>query len=51
VARLETVFNIFGNDLDAINSFFPERKVPHYDVLALVTSMRQAREPQLTRAS
>jgi anti-sigma B factor antagonist len=51
VARLETVFNIFGNDLDAINSFFPERKVPHYDILALVTSMRQAREPQLTRAS
>ncbi|MGD0136360.1 MAG: STAS domain-containing protein [Bryobacteraceae bacterium] len=51
VARLETVFSIFGNDLDAINSFFPERKVPHYDILALVTSMRQAHEPQLKRAS
>jgi anti-sigma B factor antagonist len=52
VARLETVFDVFGGVLDAINSFFPERKVPHYDLLALVTSIRQARGAHdLTRAS
>ena len=51
VAKLQTVFSIFANDQDAINSFFPDRKVPRYDILALVTSMRQAREPHLTRAS
>jgi len=43
VARLETVFNVYATEQDAINSFFPERKVPHYDLLAAVTSMRQDR--------
>jgi anti-sigma B factor antagonist len=43
VARLETVFNVYGSEQDAINSFFPERHVPHYDLLAAVTSMRQDR--------
>jgi anti-sigma B factor antagonist len=43
VAKLETVFDVFGNQLDAVNSFFPDRIVPHYDLLALVTSLRQAR--------
>ena len=42
VAKLETVFDVFANQLDAVNSFFPERKVPHYDLLALVASLRQA---------
>jgi anti-sigma B factor antagonist len=52
IAKLETVFTVFGNTLDAINSFFPERKVPHYDLLAAVTAMRQARSaPDLRRAS
>lgn len=43
VGRLETVFDVFANQLDAVNSFFPERKVPHYDLLALVASLRQPR--------
>jgi anti-sigma B factor antagonist len=52
VARLETVFDVYGNERDAINSFFPERKVPHYDLLELVTSIREARSAhELKRAS
>lgn len=51
VARLETVFDVFGNELDAINSFFPERQVPHYDLLSVVTSLRQARAHDLRHAS
>jgi anti-sigma B factor antagonist len=52
VAKLETVFNVFGSESDAINSFFPERQVPHYDLLELVTSIRDAKAaPQLRRAS
>lgn len=43
VAKLDTVFNVFACNQDAINSFFPERKVPHYDLLQLVASVRQAR--------
>lgn len=49
VAKLETVFDIFETEQDAINSFFPERKVPRYDLLALVSEMRQAREHALDR--
>src|SRR5271154_1408102 len=44
VAKLETVFDVFESEQDAVNSFFPARVTPSYDVLELVTSMRQARE-------
>jgi anti-sigma B factor antagonist len=50
VARLETVFEIFGCDADAINSFFPERHVPQYDLLAVISSLRPAAQ-QLRQAS
>jgi len=42
VAKLETVFDVFASDVDAVNSFFPDRQVPHYDLLDLVASLRQA---------
>jgi anti-sigma B factor antagonist len=52
VAKLETVFDVYSSQLDAVNSFFPERKVPHYDLLELVTSIRDARATTgLRRAS
>jgi anti-sigma B factor antagonist len=52
VAKLDTVFSVFGSELDAINSFFPERQVPRYDVLELVTTIRAAQgASQLRRAS
>src|SRR3984885_16182977 len=41
VSKLDTVFDIFACNQDAINSFFPERKAPHYDLLQLVTSLSQ----------
>jgi len=43
VAKLETVFRVFSNELDAVNSFFPDRSVPHCDLPAMLTSMRQGR--------
>jgi anti-sigma B factor antagonist len=51
IAKLETVFDVFGTEQDAINSFFPDRQVPHYDLLALLTSIRQTRSAELQRAS
>jgi anti-sigma B factor antagonist len=52
VAKLETVFNVFGNESDAVNSFFPEREVPRYDLLELVSSIRNASgEEGIRRAS
>jgi anti-sigma B factor antagonist len=50
VSKLETVFAVFASERDAVNSFFPERTVPRYDLLELVTSMRQARSHELTPA-
>lgn len=48
VAKLETVFHIFDSELDAVNSFFPDRAVPQYDVLAFVSSMRKNQAHELT---
>jgi anti-sigma B factor antagonist len=51
VARLETVFEVFSCEQDAINSFYPERHVPHYDLLALVASLRPTQGHELRQAS
>jgi anti-sigma B factor antagonist len=51
VARLETVFEVFDEEQDAIDSFFPERHIPHYDLLAVVASLRPAHPQQFRQAS
>ena len=37
-AKLETVFDAFQGEQDAINSFFPDRAVQRYDILQFVES-------------
>jgi len=37
-AHLEAVFEVFRDEQDAINSFFPGRSIKRYDVLELVKS-------------
>jgi anti-sigma B factor antagonist len=37
-ANLEAVFEVFQNEQDAINSFFPDRDFKRYDVLEFVES-------------
>ena len=32
-ARLEAILEIYTLELDAVNSFFPDRRVSHYDIL------------------
>jgi anti-sigma B factor antagonist len=51
VAKLETVFDVFASQLDAVNSFVPGRRVPHYDLLAAVSAMREARAHHLQRVA
>jgi anti-sigma B factor antagonist len=36
--NLEAVFEVFQNEQDAINSFFPDRELKRYDVLEFVES-------------
>jgi anti-sigma B factor antagonist len=38
MARLESAVEIYRDQLDAINSFFPDRKVARYDILDYVES-------------
>jgi len=45
LARMETVFEVFRDELDAVNSFFPDRKVQHFDILEFVHSVEPLREP------
>ena len=40
-ARLEAVFEAFQDQQDAINSFFPDRAVRHFDILAFIESEKQ----------
>jgi len=37
-ARLETVLEVFHDEQDAIDSFFPDRKLKRYDILRFVES-------------
>lgn len=41
VAKLNTTFEIFEDDQDAINSFFPERYLRRYDILEFIESRRR----------
>jgi anti-sigma B factor antagonist len=43
LTKLNTVFEVFEDEQDAINSFFPGRAVPHYDILEWVRGHEKAR--------
>jgi anti-sigma B factor antagonist len=36
LTRLHTVFEVFADDTDAVNSFFPEREIQRFDILSFV---------------
>ncbi|MGA2273686.1 MAG: STAS domain-containing protein [Bryobacteraceae bacterium] len=42
-AKLEAVFEVFHDEQDAINSFFPDREVKRYDILQFVESKKLKR--------
>jgi anti-sigma B factor antagonist len=41
VAKMGTVFEVFRQVNDAIDSFFPDRCLRRYDILEFVASLRQ----------
>ena len=41
LTKLSTVFQIFGEELDAVNSFFPEREIKHFDILSFVQQQKE----------
>ena len=41
MTKLATVFEIFSDEQDAVNSFFPDRKIKTFDILNFVESMKK----------
>jgi anti-sigma B factor antagonist len=41
LTRLYTVFEVFAEEQDAVNSFFPDRETKHFDILAFVQQHQQ----------
>jgi anti-sigma B factor antagonist len=41
MTKLATVFEIFNDEQDAVNSFFPDRKLNQFDILSFVQQMKK----------
>src|SRR5947209_17344620 len=41
MTKLATIFEIFGDEQDAMNSFFPDRKLKTFDILDFVQQMKK----------
>ncbi|MGA2182471.1 MAG: STAS domain-containing protein [Bryobacteraceae bacterium] len=40
LTKLSTVFELFNDEQSAINSFFPEREIQHFDILSFVQDQK-----------
>jgi anti-sigma B factor antagonist len=49
LTKLDTVFEVFSDEQDAVNSFFPDRAVLHYDILEWVQEQDQHPMHNLTK--
>jgi anti-sigma B factor antagonist len=43
MVKLTTDFEIYGDEISAVNSFFPDRAIRHYDILEFVEELEQKR--------
>jgi anti-sigma B factor antagonist len=41
LTKLTTVFELFDDEQNAVNSFFPGRKIKHFDILSFVRERAQ----------
>ena len=41
MTKLATVFDLFADEQDAVNSFFPDRKIKTFDILNFVQQMKE----------
>lgn len=46
MARLEAALEIYNEELDAVNSFFPDRAVPRYDILDFIEQREHPSEKE-----
>ncbi|MDQ2898314.1 MAG: STAS domain-containing protein [Acidobacteriota bacterium] len=41
MTKLATIFEIFSDEQDAVNSFFPDRQLKQFDILSFVNEMKE----------
>ena len=41
ITKLTTLFELFNDEQDAVNSFFPDRAIPSFDLLAFVKEKKE----------
>jgi anti-sigma B factor antagonist len=41
LTKLSTVFQIFNEEQEAINSFFPDREIKHFDILSFIQQQKE----------
>jgi anti-sigma B factor antagonist len=42
LTKLSTVFQIFNEEQEAVNSFFPDREIKHFDILSFVQKQKES---------
>jgi anti-sigma B factor antagonist len=42
LTKLSTVFQIFNEEQEAINSFFPDREIKHFDILSFIQQQKES---------
>jgi anti-sigma B factor antagonist len=46
LTRLHTIFEVFAQETDAVNSFFPGREIKHFDILSFVQQQKDEVEAE-----
>ena len=41
LTKLHTIFEVFADEQDAVNSFFPDREIRHFDILKFVQAEKE----------
>jgi anti-sigma B factor antagonist len=49
LTKLDTVFEVFKDEQDAVDSFFPDRAIRRYDVLEFVHEQEKGPGPDLPK--
>ena len=41
LTKIDTIFEVFDDETEAVNSFFPEREIRRFDILSFVQQMKE----------
>jgi anti-sigma B factor antagonist len=41
LTKIDTIFEVFDDETDAVNSFFPEREIRRFDILSFVKQLKE----------